>query len=63
MRIEVDVNYGFHEAAWATYFTHLAGNVSAAAKRYYFHKRTWINDVDHLCMDLLTHQQSEAAPP
>jgi len=61
MRIEVDVNYGFHEAAWATYFTHPSGSASAAAKRYYFHKRTWINDVDHLCMDLLTEEQSQAA--
>jgi hypothetical protein len=61
MRIEVDVNYGFHEAAWSTYFTHPAGSASAAAKRYYFHKRTWINDADHVCMDLLTDAQSEAA--
>jgi hypothetical protein len=61
MRIEVDVNYGFHEAAWSTYFTHPAGSASAAARRYYFHKRTWINDVDHLCMDLLTDAQAEAA--
>ncbi|WP_424681261.1 TIM-barrel domain-containing protein [Frateuria sp. YIM B11624] len=61
MRIEVDVNYGFHEAAWATYFTHPAGSASAMAKRYYFHGKTWVNDADHLCMDLLTDAQSEAA--
>jgi hypothetical protein len=61
MRIEVDVNYGFREAAWSTYFTHPAGSASAAAKRYYFHKRTWVNDADHVCMDLLTDAQSEAA--
>jgi hypothetical protein len=61
MRIEADVNYGFREAAWETYFTHPAGSASAAARRYYFHKRTWVNDVDHLCMDLLTDSQSEAA--
>ena len=36
-------------------------DASAAAKRYYFHKRTWINDVDHICMDALNNQQSEAA--
>ena len=60
MRIEADVNYGFHEAAWSTYFTHPAGSASAAAKRYYFHKRTWVNDADHVCMDLLTNPQSEA---
>jgi len=61
MRIEADVNYGYSDAAWDTYFIHPAGSASAAAKRYYFHKRTWVNDADHLCMDLLTNQQSEAA--
>lgn len=61
MRSEVDVNYGFSEAAWNTYFIHPACSASAAGKRYYFHKRTWINDVDHVCLDLLNNQQSEAA--
>jgi hypothetical protein len=61
MRIEADVNYGFSDTAWETYFTHPASSSSAAAKRYYFHKRTWINDADHLCMDLLTDTESEAA--
>jgi len=61
MRIEADVNYGFSKAAWDTYFLHPASSASAAAKRYYFHKRTWINDADHICMDLLNNQQSEAA--
>jgi hypothetical protein len=61
MRIEADVNYGFHETAWDTYFTNPSSSAAAAAKRYYFHKRTWVNDVDHLCMDLLTGAQSEAA--
>ncbi|HEY6977089.1 MAG TPA: alpha-galactosidase [Chitinophagaceae bacterium] len=61
MRIEADVYYGFREAAWETYFTHPACSASAAAKRYYFHKRTWINDADHICMDILDNQQSEAA--
>jgi alpha-galactosidase len=61
MRIEADVYYGFNEAAWETYFTHPVSSASAAAKRYYFHKRTWINDADHICMDILNSQQSEAA--
>jgi len=61
MRLEADVNYGFSNSAWETYFLHPACSASAAAKRYYFHKRTWINDVDHICMDLLNNQQSEAA--
>lgn len=61
MRIELDVNYGFNEIAWSTYFTNPACSASAAAKRYYFHKRTWINDVDHVCLHHLDNQQSEAA--
>ena len=61
MRIEADVNYGFSEAAWKTYFLHPAGSLSAAAKRYYFHKRTSINDADHICISLLSNQQAEAA--
>lgn len=61
MRIEADVNYGFSEAAWNTYFIHEASSASAAAKRYYFHKRTWINDADHICMDLLNNHEAEAA--
>ncbi len=61
MRIEADVNYGFADAAWNTYFLHPASSASAAAKRYYFHKRTRINDADHICMNLLNNQQSEAA--
>src|SRR5262249_48697346 len=28
---------------------------------YYFHKRTMINDADHICMSSLTNQQAEAA--
>jgi hypothetical protein len=61
MRIEADVYYGFRKIAWETYFTHPACSASAAGKRYYFHKRTRINDVDHICMDILNNQQSEAA--
>lgn len=61
MRIEADVNYGFSEAAWDTYFLHEASSASAVAKRFYFHKRTWINDADHICLELLADQQAEAA--
>jgi hypothetical protein len=61
MRIELDSNYGFAEAAWDTYFLNPACSASAAGRRYYFHGRTWINDVDHLCTILLNNAQSEAA--
>jgi alpha-galactosidase len=61
MRIEADINYGYAGAAWKQYFQDPACSAAAAAKRYYFHRRTWVNDVDHVCMDLLTVQQAEAA--
>ena len=61
MRIELDQNYGYREEAWKTYFTNSASSAPAAAKRYYFHKRTWINDADHLCMSLLSQSQAQAA--
>ncbi len=61
MRIEADINYGFSEAAWKTYFLDPACSASAAAKRYYFHKKTWVNDADHVCLNLLNYQQAEAA--
>jgi len=61
MRIEADINYGFSEAAWKTYFQDPACSAAAAAKRFYHHRRTWVNDVDHICMNLLTNQESEAA--
>lgn len=61
MRIELDIYYGFSDAAWQTYFLHSASSASAAAKRYYFHKRTRINDAGHICMSSLNNQQAEAA--
>ena len=61
MRIEADINYGYSEAEWKTYFLDPACSAAAVAKRHYFHKRTWINDADHICMNLLTNQESEAA--
>jgi hypothetical protein len=61
MRIEADINYGYGAAAWKQYFQDPASSVAAAAKRYYFHRRTWVNDNDHVCLDLLTLRQAEAA--
>jgi hypothetical protein len=61
MRIELDQNYGYAGEVWKTYFTNSASSAPAAAKRYYFHKRTWINDADHLCLSLLSPSQSQAA--
>jgi hypothetical protein len=61
MRVEADINYGYAAAAWKQYFLDPACSAAAAAKRYYFHRRTWVNDVDHACLDLLTARQAEAA--
>ena len=60
MRIELDQNYGYSGEVWKQYFNS-TGSAPAAAKRYYFHKRTWINDADHLCINLLSTSQAEAA--
>lgn len=57
MRIELDqppVN-------WNQYFLQSASTAPAMAKRYYFHKRTWINDADHIVLAPLTLNQAQAA--
>jgi alpha-galactosidase len=61
MRIELDQSYGFRKQAWKQYFTESTSSAPAAAKRYYFHKRTWINDADHVCLNLLSLTQAQAA--
>jgi alpha-galactosidase len=61
MRAEADINYGYAAAAWKQYFEDPACSAAAAAKRYYFHRRTWVTDVDHVCIDLLTVEQAQAA--
>jgi len=57
MRIELDQP----PVTWKQYFLESASSAPAAAKRYYFHKRTWINDADHVCLSLLTPSQAQAA--
>ncbi|HEX5049842.1 MAG TPA: glycoside hydrolase family 36 protein [Gammaproteobacteria bacterium] len=61
VRIEADINYGYADAAWKQYFQDPSCSTAAAAKRYYFHRRTWVNDTDHVCLDLLSVPQAEAA--
>jgi hypothetical protein len=60
MRIEADTNYGYADAAWKQYFGDPACSAAAAARRYFFHRRTWVNDVDHVCLDLLAPPQAQA---
>jgi melibiase-like protein len=57
MRIELDQP----PVLWKQYFLESASSAPAAAKRYYFHKRTWINDDDHVCLGLLATSQAQAA--
>ncbi|MBN1491484.1 MAG: alpha-galactosidase [Phycisphaerae bacterium] len=57
MRIELDQP----PPTWKQYFLHPASTAPAAAKRYYFHKRTWINDADHIVLERLTLPQAQAA--
>jgi len=57
MRIELDQP----PVTWKQYFLESASSAPAAAKRYYFHGRTWINDADHVCLNLLTPPQAQAA--
>jgi len=61
MRIELDQNYGYANDAWKQYFLQSSSSAPAAAKRYYFHKRTWINDADHICINMLQATQAQAA--
>ena len=57
MRIELDQP----PVTWKQYFLESASSAPAAAKRYYFHRRAWINDADHICLNLLPPAQAQAA--
>ena len=57
MRIELDQP----PVTWQQYYLHPASSGPAAAKRYYFHQRTWVNDDDHVFLSNLTPVQAQAA--
>jgi hypothetical protein len=61
MRVEYDQNYGYAPSAWQQYFVGNSCSAGAAAKRYFFHNKVWINDIDHVCIDLLSYQNAQAA--
>jgi len=61
MRVEYDQNYGFADAAWRQYFLGSSSSAGAAGKRYFYHNKVWINDIDHICIDLLPLQNARAA--
>jgi alpha-galactosidase len=56
MRIELDQP----PLNWRQYFLTSASSAPAAAKRYYFHGRAWVNDVDHVGLGYLTPPQAQA---
>ncbi len=61
MRIEYDQNYGSSENAWAQYFKGSSCSAGAQGKRWFFHNNAWTNDIDHLCIDILTENEAQAA--
>ena len=56
-RIELDLAW----LNWEQYVKNSNSNAPAMAKRYYFHKRTWINDDDHLGLSRLSMSQGQVA--
>ncbi|MFN8209093.1 MAG: glycoside hydrolase family 36 protein [Bacteroidales bacterium] len=60
MRIEYDQNYGFFPEVWNQYIRNPASSAGALGKRYYYHNRSWTNDIDHICIALVPYAQAEA---
>jgi hypothetical protein len=60
MRIEYDQNYGYAPDAWKQYFLGSSCSAGAAGKRYFYHDKLWINDIDHVCIDLLSLRNAQA---
>jgi len=60
MRVEYDQNYGYAPEAWGQYFKGSSCSAGAAGKRYFYHNKSWINDIDHVCIDLLTYDNARA---
>jgi hypothetical protein len=61
MRIEYDQNYGFSSNAWGQYFSGNSSSSGASGKRYFYNNKLWTNDIDHVCIDLLSNTNAEAA--
>ena len=49
------------ELVWRQYTSRQSGTAAAASRRYYFHGKTWITDVDHVGLGWLTPSQAQAA--
>jgi len=61
LRIEYDQNYGNSDNAWTQYFRGNSSSAGAAGKRWFFNNKTWTNDIDHVCIDLLAEHEAQAA--
>jgi hypothetical protein len=61
LRIEYDQNYGNSDNAWTQYFQGLSSSAGAAGKRWFYNNKTWTNDIDHVCIDLLAEHEAQAA--
>jgi hypothetical protein len=61
MRIEYDQNYGLADNVWTQYFRGSSCSAGAEGKRWFYHNKAWTNDIDHLCIDLLTGSEAQAA--
>ena len=61
MRIEYDQNYGNSDKAWLQYFLGSSSSAGAAGKRWFYNNKTWTNDIDHVCIDLLADHEAQAA--
>lgn len=59
MRIEYDQNYGYYENVMKQYLWGESCSAGALGKRFFYHKKAWINDIDHICIDLLPNRQAE----
>jgi alpha-galactosidase len=60
MRIEYDQNYGYSDNAWAQYFKGYSCSSGAQGKRWFYNNKTWTNDIDHVCIDLLSENEAKA---
>ncbi len=60
MRIEYDQNYGSAENTWTQYFKGSSCSAGAQGKRWFFHNNAWTNDIDHVCMDILSENEAQA---
>jgi Melibiase len=49
------------ELVWGQYTNRQNGTAAATSRRYYFHGKTWITDVDHVGLGWLTPPQAQAA--